>query len=92
MTIARAHLVDPAVSRWYHCVTRCVGRAFLLGDEHQDRKTWIESRLQELSGWVRPKLRSGTARVRVEASRSTTAITRTGDTSHVPLAAVPLSA
>jgi hypothetical protein len=49
MTIARAHLVDPAVSRWYHCVTRCVRRAFLLGDEHQDRKTWIEHRIQELA-------------------------------------------
>ena len=32
MTIARAHLVDPAVSRWYHCITRCVRRAFLLGE------------------------------------------------------------
>ena len=21
MTIARAHLVDPAVTRWYHCVS-----------------------------------------------------------------------
>src|SRR3954467_11553057 len=40
MTIARAHLVDPAFSRWYHCVTRWVRRAFLLGDEHQDRTTW----------------------------------------------------
>ena len=49
MTIARAHLVDPAVSRWYHCITRCVRRAFLLGDEHQDRKSWIEHRLQELA-------------------------------------------
>ena len=49
MTIARAHLVDPVVSRWYHCVTRCVRRAFLLGDKHQDRKSWIERRLQELA-------------------------------------------
>jgi hypothetical protein len=32
ITIARAHLVYPTVSRWYHCVTRCVRRAFLLGD------------------------------------------------------------
>src|SRR6202453_323175 len=49
MTIARAHLVDPAVSRWYHCVTRCVRRAFLLGEGTEDRKVWIESRLQELA-------------------------------------------
>jgi len=32
MTIARAHLVDPAVTRWYHCITRCVRREFLLGE------------------------------------------------------------
>ena len=32
MTMARAHLVDPAVTRWYHCITRCVRRAFLLGE------------------------------------------------------------
>jgi hypothetical protein len=32
MTMARAHLVDSAVTRWYHCVTRCVRRAFLLGE------------------------------------------------------------
>jgi hypothetical protein len=49
MTIARAYLVDPALSPWYHCVTRCVRRAFLLGDEHQDRKPWIERWLQELA-------------------------------------------
>ena len=49
MTIARAHLVDPSVTRWYHCVTRCVRRAFLLGDGVHDRKGWIEHRLEELA-------------------------------------------
>ncbi len=49
MTIARAHLVDPAVTRWYHCVTRCVRRAFLLGEGPDDRKVWIDGRLRELA-------------------------------------------
>jgi len=49
MTIARKQLVDPSVTRWYHCVTRCVRRAFLLGEGPHDRKEWIEQRLQELA-------------------------------------------
>jgi|SRR5271157_3943914 len=49
MTIARAHLVDPSVTRWYHCVTRCVRRAFLLGEGMHDRKSWIEHRLEEFA-------------------------------------------
>ena len=49
MTIARAHLVDPAVTRWYHCTTRCVRRAFLLGEGLLDRKQWLEHRLEELA-------------------------------------------
>ena len=49
MTIARAHLVDPAVTRWYHCITRCVRRAFLMGEGTNDRKVWIENRLRELA-------------------------------------------
>lgn len=38
MTIARAQLVDPSVTRWYNCVTRCVRRARLLGEGVADRK------------------------------------------------------
>ena len=50
MTMARAHLVDSAVTRWYHCVTRCVRRAFLLGEGPAgNRKQWIEHRLEELA-------------------------------------------
>ncbi len=46
MAMARAQLVD--VSRWYHCVTRCVRRAFVLGEgDHKER---LESRLDELAG------------------------------------------
>ena len=37
------------MTRWYHCVTRCVRRAFLLGEGTSDRKEWIERRLQELA-------------------------------------------
>ncbi len=49
MTMARAHLVDPSFTCWYHCVTRCVRRAFLLGEGEGDRKVWIEKRLAELA-------------------------------------------
>ena len=49
MTMARAHLVDLSLTRWYHCVTRCVRRAFLLAEGPENRKEWIENRLQELA-------------------------------------------
>jgi hypothetical protein len=54
MAIARAHLVDPAVTRCYRRITRCVRRAFLLREGPNDRntcdrKTWIDQRLQELA-------------------------------------------
>jgi hypothetical protein len=50
MAIARAQLVDAALTRWYHCVTRCVRRAFLLGEGDHNRREWIENRLEELAG------------------------------------------
>ena len=53
MTIARSKLVDVAVSRWYHCLSRCVRRAFLFSEGEDsnsgDRKAWIERRLKELA-------------------------------------------
>lgn len=50
MTTARKHLVDPAVTSYYHCISRCVRRALLCGESHSHRKQWIKERLQELSG------------------------------------------
>jgi hypothetical protein len=44
MTMARAQLGDVSVTRWYHCITRCVRRAFLLAEGPLDRKEWIELR------------------------------------------------
>jgi len=49
MTMARAQLVDVSLARWYHCVTRCVRRAFLLGEGDQNRKEWLENRRDELA-------------------------------------------
>jgi hypothetical protein len=49
MTVARGQQIDASVTRWYHRVTRCVRRAFLLGEGTPDRKVWIESRIEELA-------------------------------------------
>ncbi len=53
MASARAHIVNPAFSRWCHFATRWVRRTFLLGDEHQGRNAWFERRLQELAEMFR---------------------------------------
>jgi REP element-mobilizing transposase RayT len=52
MTLPRSKLVNIDVTRWYHCISRCVRRADLLGEGQQrgDRKGWIERRLQKLDG------------------------------------------
>ncbi len=49
MAIARARLIDVSVTRWYHCITRCVRRAFLLGEGTSDRREWLEKRIEELA-------------------------------------------
>ena len=49
MAIARAQLVDVSLTRWYHCVTRLSTAAFLLGEGDDNRKEWLEKRLEELA-------------------------------------------
>ena len=49
MTIARRQLIDVSVARWYHCISRCVRGASLLGDGSFDRKEWLETRIEELA-------------------------------------------
>ena len=51
MTQARSHLISIASSGSYHCVQRCVRRAFLCGIDHytsqsfEHRKAWVEERI-----------------------------------------------
>src|SRR5271157_3376793 len=54
MTIARAHLVDPSVTRWYHCATRCEK---VKGDGHQ---IWRTQGVQVNGASLRLFLRSST--------------------------------
>jgi REP element-mobilizing transposase RayT len=55
MTSPRSHLVDPAATGAYHCMSRCVRRAFLCGEDastgrsYEHRKQWVEDRLLELA-------------------------------------------
>ena len=49
MTVARRLLVDVNVTRYYHCISRCVRRAHLCGKGFEHRKQWIEERLETLA-------------------------------------------
>jgi hypothetical protein len=49
MTIARRQLIDVSVTRWYHCMSRCVRGASLLCHGTSDRKAWLENRIEELA-------------------------------------------
>ena len=55
MTIARSLVVPPSVEGMYHCIARCVRRAFLCGkdkvsgNDYEHRKDWVKDRLQFLS-------------------------------------------
>src|SRR5687768_17031133 len=49
MTVPRRLIVNPEEAGWYHCVSRCVRRAFLCGDEREHRKSWVVERLKLLA-------------------------------------------
>lgn len=49
MTMARSELVDVQVTRYYHCISRCVRQAMLCGPGYEHRKQWIEERLELLA-------------------------------------------
>jgi len=54
MTRARRELVSPETTPYYHCICRCVRRAFICGEDHltgknyEHRKHWVPERLREL--------------------------------------------
>lgn len=56
MTMARSTVVDREVSGIYHCVSRCVRRAFLCGmdsytgKDYEHRREWVAVRLETLAG------------------------------------------
>jgi len=55
MAVARHILVHPETTPYYHCITRCVRRAFLCGEDvasgknFDHRKQWVVEKLQQLS-------------------------------------------
>ena len=49
MTVARSQLVDVEVTPWYHVISKTVRGAFLLAQGEEDRKRWLEKRLEELA-------------------------------------------
>ncbi|MBR9910901.1 MAG: transposase [Gammaproteobacteria bacterium] len=55
MTRPRSQLVSPADTPYYHCVSRCVRRAYLCGRDavtgqcYEHRRQWIENRIRLLS-------------------------------------------
>ena len=56
MPTPRENLVDLAVTPYYHCIARCVRRAFLCGRDSysgrnfEHRRDWVRERLRFLSG------------------------------------------
>ena len=46
MPIARKHLVDDSTPGCFHCISRCVRRAFLCGDDAEHRRDWVREAIR----------------------------------------------
>jgi len=46
MPIARKHQVDDARPACFHCISRCVRRAYLCGDAAEHRRDWVRDRIR----------------------------------------------
>lgn len=55
MTQARKTQIDPSTTPYYHCITRCVRRAYLCGEDeltgrsYNHRKQWVVDKLKQLA-------------------------------------------
>ena len=55
MTTSRSQQIDLSVTPYYHCINRCVRRAFLCGDDkltgqsYEHRRGWIADKIKTLS-------------------------------------------
>ncbi len=55
MTTARSQLIDLDITLYYHCVSRCVRRSFLCGEDsisgksYEHRRSWVEKKIYALA-------------------------------------------
>ncbi len=55
MTTARSQLIDLDTTAYYHCVSRCVRRSFLCGEDnisgksYEHRRSWVERKIYTLA-------------------------------------------